>query len=137
MLTFEQINTVCNAHILTRFGSAKAGSELSMSLGLPLLWLALRAKSALLIKLCSFLKFVNSERHSSFENIISTKMDNITGFEIKDGEYTKTIYNLIKEQRYNEAIQILSFIYDSHPTSRAALSLLAYCYFYTQVSQMY
>ena len=35
--------------------------------------------------------------------------------------------------RYNEAIQILSYIYDSYPTSRAALSLLAYCYFYTQV----
>ena len=36
-------------------------------------------------------------------------------------------------RRYNEAIQILSYIYDSYPTSRAALSLLAYCYFYTQV----
>ena len=52
--------------------------------------------------------------------------------EIKDGEYTKTIYTMIKEQRYNEAINVLSFIYDSNPSSRAALSLLAYCYYYTQ-----
>ena len=52
--------------------------------------------------------------------------------EIKDGEYTKTIYSLIKEQRYNEAINVLSFIYDSNPSSRAALSLLAYCYYFTQ-----
>ena len=77
----------------------------------------------------------------------------MAGFEIKDGEYTKTIYSMIKEQRfvrrfaasdqitisffsylrYIDAIQVLSMIYDSHPTSRASLSLLAYCYFYTQV----
>ena len=54
-------------------------------------------------------------------------------FEIKDGEYTSTIYTLIKEQRYIEAINILNYIYDTNPTSRAALSLLAYCYFYMQV----
>jgi len=53
-------------------------------------------------------------------------------FEIKDGEYTSTIYTLIKEQRYIEAINILNYIYDTNPTSRAALSLLAYCYFYMQ-----
>ena len=53
-------------------------------------------------------------------------------FEIKDGEYTSTIYTLIKEQRYVEAINILNYIYDSNPTSRAALSLLAYCYYYMQ-----
>ena len=95
---------------------------------------------------------------------MSAQMGN---FDIKDGEYTKTIYTMIKEQRYKlflkinltchskefekkkhftyavpfstlsrytDAIQILSYIYDTHPTSRAALSLLAYCYFYTQVS---
>ena len=55
-------------------------------------------------------------------------------FEIKDGEYTSTIYTLIKEQRYIEAINILNYIYDSNPTSRAALSLLAYCYYYMQVN---
>ena len=81
-------------------------------------------------------------------------MSAMAGFEIKDGEYTKTIYAMIKEQRlvfdsangslaktfflfmhlrYIDAIQVLSIIYDSHPTSRASLSLLAYCYFYTQV----
>jgi len=57
----------------------------------------------------------------------------MAGFEIRDGEYTKTIYGMIKEGRYGDAIAALSYIYDSHPTSRAALSLLAYCYFYTQV----
>ena len=56
-------------------------------------------------------------------------------FEIKDGEYTSTIYTLIKEQRYIEAINILNYIYDSNPTSRAALSLLAYCYYYMQVNR--
>ena len=56
-----------------------------------------------------------------------------TNFEIKDGEYTSTIYTLIKEQRFPEAIAILSFIYDTNSTSRAALSLLAYCHCYMQV----
>ena len=56
----------------------------------------------------------------------------MANIEIKDGEYTKTIYSMIKEQRYSEAVNILSFIYDSNPSSRAALSLLAYCYYYTQ-----
>eukprot|EP00090_Calanus_glacialis_P007636 TRINITY_DN16078_c0_g1_i1.p1 TRINITY_DN16078_c0_g1~~TRINITY_DN16078_c0_g1_i1.p1 ORF type:complete len:651 (-),score=100.98 TRINITY_DN16078_c0_g1_i1:140-2092(-) len=55
-----------------------------------------------------------------------------TNFEIKDGEYTSTIYTLIKEQRFPEAIAILSFIYDTNSTSRAALSLLAYCHYYMQ-----
>ena len=55
-------------------------------------------------------------------------------FDIKDGEYTSTIYGLIKEQRFNDAITILTFIYDSNPSSRAALSLLAYCHYYMQVS---
>ena len=54
-------------------------------------------------------------------------------FDIKDGEYTSTIYGLIKEQRFNEAIAILTYIYDSNPSSRAALSLLAYCHYYMQV----
>ena len=54
-------------------------------------------------------------------------------FDIKDGEYTSTIYTLIKEQRFHEAIAILTFIYDSNPSSRAALSLLAYCHYYMQV----
>jgi len=56
----------------------------------------------------------------------------MNGFEIKDGEYTSTIYSMIKEQRYQEAIGVLSFIYESNQSSRAALSLLAYCYYNVQ-----
>ena len=56
-------------------------------------------------------------------------------FDIKDGEYTSTIYGLIKvksflvnmqwtrslmqEQRFPEAIDILTFIYDNNPSSRS------------------
>merc|ERR1719516_73269 len=39
---------------------------------------------------------------------------------------------MIKEQRYEDAIAVLSYIYDTNSTSRAALSLLAYCYYYIQ-----
>lgn len=52
--------------------------------------------------------------------------------QIKDGEFTSTIYGLIKDNRYSEAIQALSHQLDLNPTSRAALSLLGYCYFYSQ-----
>lgn len=51
---------------------------------------------------------------------------------IKDGEYTKTVYGMIKEQKYSDAIQVLTQIYESSPTSRAALSLLAYCNYFLQ-----
>ncbi|PVD38568.1 hypothetical protein C0Q70_01184 [Pomacea canaliculata] len=52
--------------------------------------------------------------------------------QMKEGEYTSTIYGLIKDQRYNEAMQILNHQLQSHPRSRAALSVLAYCYYQMQ-----
>ncbi|KAK2893411.1 intraflagellar transport protein 70A isoform X1 [Channa argus] len=51
---------------------------------------------------------------------------------IKDGEYTATIYKLIKEGQYVEAIHILNGQLQKHTKSRAALSLLGYCYFHIQ-----
>eukprot|EP01038_Epipyxis_sp_PR26KG_P005705 gene5705-7874_t len=45
------------------------------------------------------------------------------------GQYTSTIYTAIKEQRYNDAIDILEVEYQNFPRSRAALSLLGYCYY--------
>ncbi|XP_076749464.1 tetratricopeptide repeat domain 30 [Xylocopa sonorina] len=56
----------------------------------------------------------------------------IQNVHIKDGEYTKTIYSMIKEQRYAETIKVLITLLDIYPTSRPCLSLLAHCYFYTQ-----
>ncbi|XP_007891990.1 tetratricopeptide repeat protein 30A isoform X2 [Callorhinchus milii] len=51
---------------------------------------------------------------------------------IKDGEYTATIYKLIRDGKYGEVIHILSNELQKHSKSRAALSLLAYCYFQIQ-----
>ncbi|XP_037084938.1 tetratricopeptide repeat protein 30A-like [Pollicipes pollicipes] len=51
---------------------------------------------------------------------------------IRDGQYTMTIYQKIREGLYKEAVQILNAILDTYPTSRAALSLLGYCHFYQQ-----
>nr|XP_054763061.1 tetratricopeptide repeat protein 30A-like [Lytechinus pictus]XP_054763063.1 tetratricopeptide repeat protein 30A-like [Lytechinus pictus] len=51
---------------------------------------------------------------------------------IKDGEYTATVYTMIKEGKYIDAIHILSQELQNHPRSRAALSLLGYCYFHVQ-----
>ncbi|XP_028395432.1 tetratricopeptide repeat protein 30A-like isoform X2 [Dendronephthya gigantea] len=51
---------------------------------------------------------------------------------IKDGEYTSTIYSLIKGQKFAEATNYLSLELENHPKSRAALSLLGYCYFQQQ-----
>ncbi|XP_058796790.1 intraflagellar transport protein 70A [Phymastichus coffea] len=60
---------------------------------------------------------------------MSTFIHNI---QIKDGEYTKIIYMMIKEQRYIETIHVLTVLFDSYSNSQPCLSLLAYCYFYTQ-----
>ncbi|XP_049785625.1 tetratricopeptide repeat protein 30A isoform X1 [Schistocerca cancellata] len=54
------------------------------------------------------------------------------GIQIRDGEYTKTVYVMIRDQRYGEAIQVLNNVLRTNSNSRAGLSLLAYCYFYTQ-----
>ncbi|XP_022595264.1 tetratricopeptide repeat protein 30A [Seriola dumerili] len=51
---------------------------------------------------------------------------------IKDGEYTATIYKLIKDGQYVEAIHILNSQLQKHTKSRAALSLLGYCYYHIQ-----
>ncbi|XP_016522708.1 intraflagellar transport protein 70A isoform X2 [Poecilia formosa] len=51
---------------------------------------------------------------------------------IKDGEYTATIYTLIKDGQYVEAIHILNGQLQKHTKSRAALSLLGFCYYHIQ-----
>ncbi|XP_043955883.1 tetratricopeptide repeat protein 30A isoform X1 [Gambusia affinis] len=51
---------------------------------------------------------------------------------IKDGEYTATIYTLIKDGQYVEAIHILNGQLQKHSKSRAALSLLGFCYYHIQ-----
>ncbi|XP_075970038.1 tetratricopeptide repeat domain 30 [Anticarsia gemmatalis] len=51
--------------------------------------------------------------------------------QIKDGQYTKTIYTMIKEARYDDAIKALNDAINFSP-NRAGLSLLGFCYFRTQ-----
>ncbi|XP_065660091.1 intraflagellar transport protein 70A isoform X2 [Hydra vulgaris] len=51
---------------------------------------------------------------------------------VKEGEYTMTIYGLIKQQKFADAIHILSRELEKHPKSRPALSLLGYCYYQIQ-----
>ncbi|XP_066498446.1 intraflagellar transport protein 70A isoform X1 [Hoplias malabaricus] len=51
---------------------------------------------------------------------------------IKDGEYTATIYKMIKDGRYGDAIHVLSNELQKQMKSRAALSLLGYCYYHMQ-----
>lgn len=43
---------------------------------------------------------------------MSTFIENVY---IKDGEYTKIIYSMIKEQRYVETIKVLLNLLDSYP----------------------
>eukprot|EP01065_Artemidia_motanka_P047491 TRINITY_DN7457_c2_g1_i1.p1 TRINITY_DN7457_c2_g1~~TRINITY_DN7457_c2_g1_i1.p1 ORF type:complete len:678 (+),score=280.00 TRINITY_DN7457_c2_g1_i1:91-2124(+) len=62
--------------------------------------------------------------------------------QVQEGNYTTTIYTLIKEHKYDEVVEILnSEIESNFPRSRAAVSLLAYCYYmltdYNNASAMY
>ena len=45
---------------------------------------------------------------------------------VPEGKFTETIYTMIKEQKYPEAIKILDIELQSFPRSRAALSLLGH-----------
>ncbi|XP_034839921.1 intraflagellar transport protein 70A isoform X2 [Maniola hyperantus] len=51
--------------------------------------------------------------------------------QISDGQYTKTIYTMIKESRYEDAIKSLNDAINFNP-NRVGLSLLGYCYFRIQ-----
>lgn len=51
---------------------------------------------------------------------------------VPEGKYTETVYGLIRDQKYGEAVQILSLERQSFPRSRAALSLLGHCYYMMQ-----
>ena len=51
---------------------------------------------------------------------------------VPEGKFTETIYTMIKEQKYPEAIKILDIELQSFPRSRAALSLLGHCYYMLQ-----
>ncbi|KRY57296.1 Tetratricopeptide repeat protein 30B [Trichinella britovi] len=51
---------------------------------------------------------------------------------IEDGDKTKTIYTLIKDGHYSDVIPLLTFQLTINNNNRAALSLLAYCYWQIQ-----
>jgi hypothetical protein len=40
---------------------------------------------------------------------------------------------MIRDGKYTEVVKVLNTELQSHPKSRAALSLLGYCYYYQQV----
>ena len=49
---------------------------------------------------------------------------------VRDGQATNQIYGLIRDGKHHEAIAILTAKQLEFPSSRAALSLLAFCYYY-------
>uniref|UniRef100_A0A7S1G6M3 Tetratricopeptide repeat protein 30 n=1 Tax=Bicosoecida sp. CB-2014 TaxID=1486930 RepID=A0A7S1G6M3_9STRA len=51
---------------------------------------------------------------------------------VAEGSYTSTIYGMIREGKYADAIRLLNLQLQNFPRSRAALSLLGYCYYYLQ-----
>ena len=52
--------------------------------------------------------------------------------QVADGKYTSTIYTLIRDGRFADAIKLLYNQLQLSPKSRAALSLLGYCYYQNQ-----
>ena len=53
-------------------------------------------------------------------------------FQVPEGKYTYTIYSYIRDGRFADVIKILTNELQTFPKSRAALSLLAYCYYQIQ-----
>ncbi len=51
---------------------------------------------------------------------------------VGDGNKTQIVYTMIRDGQYTEAIKTLNQELANHPKSRAALSLLGYCYYYMQ-----
>ena len=49
---------------------------------------------------------------------------------IREGKFTEQIYSMIRDQKYHDAVAVLSTKVLEFPNSRAATSLLAYCYYH-------
>jgi tetratricopeptide repeat protein 30 len=56
--------------------------------------------------------------------------------QIPDGQFTATVYTLIREGRLEDVVTILTRELQTSPRSRAALSLLGYCYYSMQDFRM-
>ncbi|GAX75265.1 hypothetical protein CEUSTIGMA_g2710.t1 [Chlamydomonas eustigma] len=50
---------------------------------------------------------------------------------MQEGQFTQTIYGLIRDQKFAEAIQNLNIELQNSPENRAALSLMGYCSYYS------
>lgn len=61
--------------------------------------------------------------------------------QVQEGQFTTTVYTLIRDHKYDEVVEILNNQMEDFPRSRAALSLLGYCYYhmdeYAESSRMY
>ncbi len=51
---------------------------------------------------------------------------------LNEGNKTQVIYGMIRDGKYADVIKILTNELNSHPRSRAALSLLGYTYYFMQ-----
>ena len=51
---------------------------------------------------------------------------------IAEGNKTSVVYSLIRDQKYTEAVRILTSELQHLPKSRPALSLLGFCYYHMQ-----
>lgn len=49
--------------------------------------------------------------------------------QVAEGTFTSTVYGYIRDHQYDEAVELLATQLDEFPRSRAALSLMAYCYY--------
>nr|CCC89909.1 unnamed protein product [Trypanosoma congolense IL3000] len=60
---------------------------------------------------------------------------------IQDGNFTATVYGYIRDHKYDEAIEVLLLQLEEFPKSRAAISLIAYCYYhvgdFAEAARMY
>jgi tetratricopeptide repeat protein 30 len=50
--------------------------------------------------------------------------------QIQEGNFTSVIYGHIRDHQYDEAVELLTAQLEEFPRSRAAMSLMAYCYYH-------
>jgi tetratricopeptide repeat protein 30 len=60
---------------------------------------------------------------------VGNKFEFVMDIDLTTSGLTQRVYTLIQEVKYKEGAQLLSKIRVQYPNSRAALSLLAFCYY--------
>ncbi len=97
-----------------------------------------RVTGKTIVQLLIFLFFLDANQsmhqlHTSHSHIFwFSGFHHLIPFLFIEGNHTSTMYAMIRDGKYADAVRALNIQVQTHPHNRAGLSLLGYCHYYLQ-----